>query len=70
MPDGEDVEKIDIGVDGSVVEYYPGFERYLREALRDMQALVPGAQGIEEAVRIGIAKDGSGVGAALIALVA
>jgi len=68
--DGEEVEKIDIGVDGSVVEYYPGFERYLREALRDMQALVPGAQGIEEAVRIGIAKDGSGVGAALIALVA
>lgn len=67
---GEEVEKIDIGVDGSVVEYYPGFERYLREALRDMQALVPGAAGLEDAIRIGIAKDGSGVGAALIALVA
>ncbi|KAF3942372.1 Glucokinase [Dactylella cylindrospora] len=68
--EGEEVEKIDIGVDGSVVEYYPGFERYLREALRDMQALVPGAAGLEDAIRIGIAKDGSGVGAALIALVA
>ncbi|KAK6526684.1 glucokinase [Arthrobotrys megalospora] len=68
--EGEDVEKIDIGVDGSVVEYYPGFERYLREALRDIQPLVPGAAGLEEAIRIGIAKDGSGVGAALIALVA
>ncbi|RVD86678.1 uncharacterized protein DFL_004941 [Arthrobotrys flagrans] len=68
--EGEEVEKIDIGVDGSVVEYYPGFERYLREALRDIQPLVPGAAGLEEAIRIGIAKDGSGVGAALIALVA
>ncbi|KAJ6262098.1 Glucokinase [Drechslerella dactyloides] len=67
---GEEVEKIDIGVDGSVVEYYPGFERYLREALRDIQPLVPGAAGLEDAIRIGIAKDGSGVGAALIALVA
>ncbi|KAK6350342.1 glucokinase [Orbilia brochopaga] len=67
---GQEVEKIDIGVDGSVVEYYPGFERYLREALRDIQPLVPGAAGLEDAIRIGIAKDGSGVGAALIALVA
>ncbi|KAK6533271.1 glucokinase [Orbilia ellipsospora] len=66
----EEIEKIDIGVDGSVVEYYPGFERYLREALRDIQPLVPGAAGLEDAIRIGIAKDGSGVGAALIALVA
>ncbi|KAF3911211.1 Glucokinase [Dactylellina cionopaga] len=68
--EGEEVEKIDIGVDGSVVEYYPGFERYLREALRDIQPLVPEAEGLEDAIRIGIAKDGSGVGAALIALVA
>ena len=58
---------IDIGVDGSVVEYYPGFEDYLREALREVTDIGP--EG-EKRIRIGIAKDGSGVGAALIALVA
>ena len=58
---------IDIGVDGSLVEFYPGFEEYIREALRDIPEI--GEQG-ERRIRIGIAKDGSGVGAALIALVA
>jgi hexokinase len=58
---------IDIGVDGSLVEYYPGFEDYLRDALREIPEI--GAAG-EKRIRIGIAKDGSGVGAALIALVA
>ncbi|KAL3426574.1 hexokinase [Phlyctema vagabunda] len=58
---------IDIGVDGSLVEFYPGFEDYLREALRATEGI--GAAG-ERRIRIGIAKDGSGVGAALIALVA
>ena len=57
---------VDIGVDGSLVEYYPGFEGYIREALRE----VDGIGEKERRVRIGIAKDGSGVGAALIALVA
>ncbi|KAL8716195.1 MAG: hypothetical protein Q9220_000100 [cf. Caloplaca sp. 1 TL-2023] len=60
-------EVVDIGVDGSLVEYYPGFEKYIREALREVEGI--GEKG-EERVRIGIAKDGSGVGAALIALVA
>lgn len=64
---GEEREVIDIGVDGSVVEFYPGFDKYLREALRDVEEV--GAAG-EERIRIGIARDGSGVGAALIALVA
>ena len=58
---------IDIGVDGSLVEYYPGFEEYIREALREVEGI--GEKG-ENRVRIGIAMDGSGVGAALIALVA
>lgn len=57
---------VDIGVDGSLVEFYPGFENYIREALREVQ----GIGEHEKRVRIGIAKDGSGVGAALIALVA
>lgn len=60
-------EVVDIGVDGSLVEYYPGFEDYIREAFREIKAI--GAEG-EKKIRIGIAKDGSGVGAALIALVA
>lgn len=60
-------EVVDIGVDGSLVEFYPGFEKYIREALREVEEI--GEVG-EKKIRIGIAKDGSGVGAALIALVA
>ncbi|OJJ43121.1 hypothetical protein ASPZODRAFT_169686 [Penicilliopsis zonata CBS 506.65] len=58
---------VDIGVDGSLVEFYPNFEGYIREALRQVPEIGP--EG-EKKVRIGISKDGSGVGAALIALVA
>lgn len=61
----EDV--VDIGVDGSLVEFYPGFEDFMRDSLRAMKGIGP--EG-EKRIRIGIAKDGSGVGAALIALVA
>jgi hexokinase len=60
-------EIVDVGVDGSLVEFYPGFEDYMREAMRAVPEI--GAAG-ERRIRIGIAKDGSGVGAALIALVA
>ncbi|KAK0109881.1 glucokinase [Cadophora gregata] len=60
-------EIVDIGVDGSLVEFYPGFMDSMREALRSMPEI--GAAG-ERRIRIGIAHDGSGVGAALIALVA
>lgn len=65
--DGGPDDVVDIGVDGSLVEFYPGFEDYIREALWEMPEI--GEKG-EKRVRIGIAKDGSGVGAALIALVA
>lgn len=60
-------EIVDIGVDGSLVEYYPGFEDYIREAFREIEGVGP--EG-EKRIRIGLAKDGSGLGAALIALVA
>jgi hexokinase len=60
-------EIVDIGVDGSLIEFYPGFEAYIREALREISEV--GIWG-ERRIRIGIAKDGSGVGAALIALAA
>ncbi|KAF8250449.1 glucokinase [Wilcoxina mikolae CBS 423.85] len=63
----QELEVIDIGVDGSVVEFYPGFEKYVREALREVEEL--GVEG-EKRIRMGVAKDGSGVGAALIALIA
>ena len=62
-----EAEPVDIGVDGSLVEFYPGFEEEIRTALREVPEI--GSQG-EKRIRIGIAKDGSGVGAALIALVA
>ncbi|ELR07967.1 hypothetical protein GMDG_02826 [Pseudogymnoascus destructans 20631-21] len=58
---------VDVGVDGSLVEFYPAFEEHMRAALRKVDGM--GKSG-ERRVRIGIAKDGSGVGAALIALVA
>ena len=57
-------ETIDVGVDGSLVEYYPDFEELMRDALREIKEI--GAEG-EKKIKIGIAKDGSGVGAALIA---
>ena len=60
-------DTIDVGVDGSLVEFYPGFEEYVREALREIPEIGPAG---ERRITIGIAKDGSGVGAALIALVA
>lgn len=60
-------EVIDIGVDGSLIEFYPDFERYIREAFQEIPEIGP--EG-EKKVRIGVAKDGSGVGAALGALVA
>ena len=63
----DDNDIVDIGVDGSLVEYYPGFEDYMREAWREIPEIGP--EG-EKRIRVGIAKDGSGVGAALIALIA
>lgn len=60
-------EVIDIGVDGSLVEFYPEFKEMIHEALRSVEEI--GVEGAKK-IRIGIAKDGSGVGAALIALIA
>jgi hexokinase len=55
---------IDIGVDGSLIELYPGFEAHIRSALRDVQEIGPGG---ERRIKMGLARDGSGVGAALMA---
>ncbi|KAI6128442.1 hexokinase [Pisolithus croceorrhizus] len=58
-------KRIGVGVDGSLVEHYPYFEKKLRASLRVLVG-----EDVEHRVDIGFAKDGSGVGAALCALVA
>ena len=59
-------DTVDIGVDGSLVEFYPNYEALMRQAMREVPEL--GEEG-EKRVQMGVSKDGSGVGAALIALV-
>jgi len=56
---------ISVGIDGSLFEFYPNFEERLRKSLRILVG-----QEVEEQIKIGRAKDGSGVGAALCALLA
>ncbi|KAJ3568406.1 hypothetical protein NP233_g5735 [Leucocoprinus birnbaumii] len=46
-------DKILVGVDGSLIEHYPGFEVTLRESLRYLVG-----QDVESRVDIGLAKDG------------
>lgn len=58
----EKFPSLDIGGDGSVIEFYPNFQKMMHEALAE--AL--GKEG-DSKITIGIAKDGSGVGAALCA---
>lgn len=58
---------IDVGVDGSLVEFYPHYEEMIRETMHEIPEV--GLEG-EQKITIGIAKDGSGVGAALGAVVA
>ncbi|KAH7100570.1 hexokinase-domain-containing protein [Auriculariales sp. MPI-PUGE-AT-0066] len=55
--------ELQIGVDGSMCEFYPHFEERLRDALRSLVG-----EEVERRTVIGLAKDGSGVGAALCAL--
>lgn len=59
--------KVDIGVDGSLIEMYPGFVEEIRGALREIPEI--GTEG-EKRIDITIAKDGSSIGAALTASVA
>ncbi|KAK6202968.1 glucokinase [Scheffersomyces amazonensis] len=56
----------EVGCDGSVVEFYPGFQAKILEAV----ALIDPLEGSDKKIHIRIAKDGSGVGAALCASVA
>ncbi|KAF9574197.1 glucokinase [Mortierella alpina] len=56
---------IQVGIDGSVFEHYPHFKERMYEALDEI--LGSSARGV---LALGIARDGSGVGAALAALIA
>ncbi|KAI7850037.1 hexokinase-domain-containing protein [Circinella umbellata] len=60
-------EGTDVGIDGSLYEFYPSFEERIYEALA---ILLPNHKNVRKTVRLGLAKDGSGVGAALTACVA
>ncbi|KAI8388163.1 hexokinase-domain-containing protein [Radiomyces spectabilis] len=57
----------DIGIDGSLYEFYPSFEKRTYQAISE---LMPEYPDITKVVRLGLARDGSGVGAALCACVA
>ncbi|KAJ5679621.1 hypothetical protein N7462_007865 [Penicillium macrosclerotiorum] len=65
MPLSEEI--IDIGADGSLIEFYPMFETDMRGAVREIPEI--GGAG-EKRIRISLTKDGSGVGAALMAYAA
>jgi hexokinase len=53
-------KEVNIGFDGSLAELYPHFEERLRAALREVLG-----EDVERKTKFGLAKDGSGVGAAL-----
>lgn len=55
--DGEADKGVDVGIDGSVAEFLPNFQDRMRDALK----VIIGEKG-EKRVRMGLAKDGSGVG--------
>lgn len=60
-------EGCDIGIDGSLYEFYPSFEQRIEQGLTE---LFPDTPDVTKKIRLGLAKDGSGVGAALCACVA
>ncbi|WRT67179.1 uncharacterized protein IL334_004145 [Kwoniella shivajii] len=63
VPEGEEDKGVEVGVDGSVAEFLPNFSERVSEGL----ASLLGKEGGKR-IRMGLAKDGSGVGAALTAL--
>lgn len=57
-PSGDEQDKgVDVGLDGSVAEFLPGFQDGVRKTLE----ILLGQDGAKR-VRMGLAKDGSGVG--------
>lgn len=64
-PEDDDGD-FEFGCDGSVVEFYPGFQKKILEAV----LLINPLEGSSKKISLRIAKDGSGVGAALCASLA
>ncbi|CAH2351331.1 glucokinase-1 [[Candida] railenensis] len=62
----DDDKDFEFGCDGSVVEFYPDFQAKILEAI----AIINPLKGSNKKIHLKIAKDGSGVGAALCASVA
>ncbi|KAG9069764.1 glucokinase [Linnemannia hyalina] len=62
---GGNLQQIHVGIDGSVFEHYPHFEERMVEGLTELLG-----SRAKDIVALGISKDGSGVGAALAALIA
>ncbi|CCE83744.1 Piso0_004330 [Millerozyma farinosa CBS 7064] len=58
-----DNKDLEFGCDGSVVEFYPGFQQNILKAIDIINPL----KGTNKKIHLRIAKDGSGVGAALCA---
>lgn len=58
-----DDKDFEVGCDGSMVEFYPGFKERILEAFNIINPL----KGLSKKLSLRIAKDGSGVGAALCA---
>ncbi|KAJ1654857.1 hypothetical protein IWQ61_005288 [Dispira simplex] len=54
-----------VGIDGSMYEFYPQFEDFLLEAVGEILG-----SSLAKKVKTTLAKDGSGVGAAIVAMVA
>ncbi|CAG8971706.1 hypothetical protein HYALB_00003174 [Hymenoscyphus albidus] len=56
---------VDIAVDGSLIELYPGFEQYMREVFREIDGI--GDAG-EKEIQLAMTKHGSSIGAAITSL--
>lgn len=62
----DDDADFEVGHDGSLIEFYPGFKKKVLEAFELIEPL----SGTNKKVHLKLAKDGSGVGAALCACMA
>lgn len=62
---GEIYTGADIAIDGSVYEHFPHFENHMTEALQELYG-----QDVASKIRFSLARDGSGFGAAMIAMMA
>ena len=58
------LEGCNVAIDGSLFEHYPHFQNRMKDALRELFSIS------SDNIRLSLARDGSGIGAALIAMLA